>query len=63
MSSLTRSILVRRGIGVAMRPQSAAVIFMLPFLDRDASSVEHAHAPAAACHGLGKVGFQDGKLI
>ena len=46
-----------------MRPQSAAVILMLPFLDRDASSVEHAHAPAAACHELGKAGFQDDKLI
>ena len=46
-----------------MRPQSAAVILMLLFLDRDASSVEHAHAPAAACHELGKAGFQDDKLI
>jgi len=46
-----------------MRPQSAAVILMLPFLDRDASSVEHAHAPAAACHGLRKADVQVDKLI
>lgn len=48
MISRTRSVVVRRGIAVGKRPQSAAVILML--VDRDASIVEHVHAPTATCH-------------